>query len=597
MTADVLVIGGGMAGVFAAMKANEQGASVALVDKGYMSRSGASSANDGHYTVYHKEWGADLKKWQDEVAQTGEYMNNPAATEATLLESYERLMDLDAWGLNLKRDANGEIEHHGSWGGAPYQAVALGWGWHNFGTLRKTLIKNGIRIFDRIYITDLMNQEGDVSGAVGFHAITGDFYIFNAKATVICTGTSGFKGQAPGCFHRASFDGEALVYRAGGACSGMEFVGMGSRFSPYTGTWPEGSVTHDREGAEVDNTFFRYAPFLYGQPHPTMILGDLTDADGHGDGVFYPYSASKVHEGKGPLLLDTRRVTDEQIAWSKTVYDEQEVLNRMNEVVAEPVYLKRGLFSGDFHMSETFMGRHMGGSGGITATDLFGSTTLPGLFSGGDSYHSGATGSTYPSGGTGLRVAATTGARAGISAGKYAKERRNVRNDRKQIDRFKEYAYEPIMRKGGFDPMWVGEQIRSLVLPYYTLAIRKGDRLQAGITTLDFLGGHVGPRMYARDIHKLCHCHEAKNRIIGARMIMASALFREESRGLHYREDFPNRDEANWHASIVIRNVNGRMVCSKEPIDQYWPGLRNRSYLEKYTKRYLGEVIPEESQK
>ena len=116
---DVLVIGGGMAGVFTSIKARDEGANVTLVDRGYVSRSGASSFNDGHITIFNEDWGHDLSTWMDETAKIGEYMNNPEWTEATLLDSKDRLQDLLDWGLNPPRTEDGGFVHpfHGVFSG------------------------------------------------------------------------------------------------------------------------------------------------------------------------------------------------------------------------------------------------------------------------------------------------------------------------------------------------------------------------------------------------------------------------------------------------------------------------------------------------
>ena len=527
---DVLVIGGGMAGVFAAIKAKEAGANVTLVEKGYMSRAGASAANDGHMTVYNPDWGHKLDTWLSEHADRGEYMNNPEWTNTSCKESYDRFQDVVSYGVKIPKTPEGELVHpfrplgHHSQEGI--DAIWLGWGFETMPVLRKHVLKIGVKIVDRVSITDLITQDGCVTGAVGFHTRTGDFYVFNAKATVISTGTSGFKGQAPGCFNKASFDGEAIAYRAGAKVSGMEFAVMG-RVSPYVGNWPDDKQTQ-LEGRKINDVYYRYAPFLEGQPMPLNLMGNYVDSEGHGRGPFHPYVLMTIHEGKGPLLLDTASCTQEEINHACLLYTPP--YERFAQVGADPV--GRDLYSGVFSLPELFTGRHMGGSGGVTATGIDGGTTLPGLYGAGDSYHSAICGSVYASGGTGLRVAATTGARAGQSAAKFASQRNDAGANGETIAKLRNATMGPLERTGGFDPIWAGDQVRNLMMPYYVWGVRHEERLKATISFLDFLGGHIAPLMKARDPHQLAQAHEAKNRIIGARMMMESALFRKESRGV-----------------------------------------------------------------
>ena len=279
---DVLVIGGGMAGLFAAIKARDEGVSVTLVDKGFVSRSGASSFLDGHITLFNPDWGHDLKAWQEQIGVTGEYMNNPEWTEATFKDSWDRVQDLLAWGVTTPREQDGGFVHPFANVDMPkgrvIDSIWLGWGWTFMPVLRRHALKVGVKIVDRTMITDLLKQDGAVAGAVGFHTQTGDFYVFQAKATVIATGTSGFKGQAPAKCNRSSFDGEAIAYRAGAAISGKEFSAFG-RTRPYAVEWKE----EDRvslEGRKIDDEYVRHAPWLFATPCPAKLAGNLVALGG-----------------------------------------------------------------------------------------------------------------------------------------------------------------------------------------------------------------------------------------------------------------------------------------------------------------------------
>ena len=591
MNADVLVVGAGWAGFFAAIKAREAGADVILVDKAYPSRSGASSENDGDFTVFKEEWGSELEAWKTQHAELGEYMNNPKWTEISCLESADRLNDLISWGLQIPRDKDGNIIHpferryeHG------IDAIWIGWGNTTMPFVRKHAEAIGVRIVPRVHVLDLLKQDGVVSGAVGIGTQTADFYIFKAKATVVATGTSGFKIQLPALFDsRAAFDGEAMAYRAGAAISGMEFA-TNSRWSPFVGEFPEGTPKHPREGRKVNDFYSKNINWCF--KGPALIAGDYTDADGNGQGFVHPFGLMAVHEGRGPLLQDLSTVTDEQMELAMTLYNPEDI-DRFKSLGLD-VENDRGLFSGNFSMAEGFMGRHMGGSGGVTAVGYNGGTTLPGLYGAGDSYHSAISGAQYPSGGTGLRTSMTTGARAGVAAYEFAKERAaEIVIDDDQIEALRESAFAPLNRTGGFDCYWISSQIANIIIPYYVFGVRSGERLKAALTMIDFLDSHVAPLAYATDPHYLTLCHDAKNSILGAKMMVTAALFREESRGLQYREDFPFRDDENWLCHVLIEQKDGKMTLSKRSIKEWWPELQKKPYLEKYTRRYRNEIIPD----
>ena len=590
MESDILVIGAGWAGFFAAIKARETGANVIMLDKGFASRSGSSSSNDGHFTVFNEEWGGKLEAWKQQHAELGEFMNNPAWTEISCLESYDRFKDVLSWGIVPPTDKDGNLIH--PFGEPKYKngidAVWIGWGNATMPFVREHALKIGVNIIDRLHVTDLIKHNDVVNGAVGFSTQTGDFYIFKAKATVLATGSSSFKTQLPAAIgSKASFDGEAMAFRAGASISGMEFATM-SRWQPFVGEFPEGTPKHPREGRIINKSYSKNINWCFGGP--TLLAGDYTDADGNGKGFIHPYGLMAVHEGKGPLLQDLGLISEEEMQHALTLYEPD--YTRYDAAGIDPT--ERGLFSGAYTMAEAFMGRHMGGSGGVTATDLNGGTTLTGLFGAGDSYHSGVSGAKYPSGGTGLRVAMTTGTRAGLAAVKFANERNSaVSVDDKELAELREYAVGPLERSGGFDPDWMASQVTNIIIPYYVLGVRHGDRLKAALTMLEFLDSHVSPQAYATDGHYLSMVHDARSQIIGAKMIVSSSLFREESRGLQYREDFPYRDDKNWLCHVIIQNKGGRIDLSKRSIKEWWPGHESRPYLEKYPNRFRGEIIPE----
>jgi len=589
MESDILVIGAGWAGFFAAIKARETGANVIMVDKGYASRTGSSSANDGHFTVFNEDWGAKLDAWMLQHSELGEYMNNPAWTEQSCRESYERFKDVISWGIVPPTDKDGNLVH--PFGKPRYEngvdAIWIGWGDTTMPFVRKHALSIGVNIIDRVHVTDLLKNDGIVNGAVGFSTQTADFYVFKANATVLATGSSSFKTQLPAALgNKASFDGEAMAYRAGAAVSGMEFATM-SRWKPYVGEFPEGAPIHSREGREINDCYSKNVNWVFGGP--TLLAGDYTDSDGKGRGFIHPYGLMAVHEGKGPLLQDLGHISEEEMQHALMLYEPD--YKRYAAAGIDPT--ERGLFSGAYTMAEVFMGRHMGGSGGVSATDMDGGTTVPGLFGAGDSYHSGVSGAVYPSGGTGLRVAMTTGARAGLAALKFAGERaaHDAVTD-SELEKLRQYALGPLERNGGFDPDWISSQTTNVIVPYYIFGVRRGDRLQAALTLLEFLDNHVAPQAYATDAHHLSMVHDGRSQIIGAKMMVAAALFRQESRGLQFREDFPYRDDENWLCHVIIEQKDGKLSLSKKPIKDWWPQLESKTYLEKYPNRYRGEVIP-----
>lgn len=580
---DVLVIGGGMAGLFAAIKAREEGVEVTLVDKNYVSRSGSTAFAEGDYSVFNPDWGHDLTAWMDRIRMVGEYLNNPEWTEVTLRESIERYHDFLSWGIKIKEKEDGQPLIYGRpVGFGPLECCFLGRGWTFLPAMRRQALRLGIKIVDRVMITELLKQDGVVIGAIGFHTQKGDFYQILAKATIMCTGNGTFDmagAMTPVGF--LSYDGEAMAYRAGAEICGKEFSCVGA--AAFVSEKNEETRISLR-GKTIHTIPTKYPTWISYGPHISFI-DSYVDAEGYRVGRLT--AAQAIHEGRGPIFynLDMARAEDleatlRDIKDSKTEF-------RLERVGMD--LSKGGLYAGVLRLESTPGHGIFGGGVGISSTSLDCTTSLPGLFAAGDVYRTGAVGASYPAFGFGLRNASVTGARAGRSAAKYASTSQWVEIDQKELLKQKQTIYAPLERKGGFHPHWVHQQLQNLIIPYYMMIIKHGERLKAGLTMIEFLKNHISPKLAAKDVHELRLAHETRNRILSIEMMLRSSLFRTESRAIHYREDYPKRDDPNWLALIKIKRKEDSMELVKEPLpEEWWPDL-SKPYRFRYPMRFAGE--------
>jgi succinate dehydrogenase/fumarate reductase flavoprotein subunit len=185
--------------------------------------------------------------------------------------------------------------------------------------------------------------------------------------------------------------------------------------------------------------------------------------------------------------------------------------------------------------------------------------------------------------------AAVPGKRAGGGASEYALLAEKPVVDKAEVTSLKEMVYEPMERRGGFSPRWVTQLLQNTMMPYFILHVKHGERLQAALTTVEFLRDHLVPKLTAKDGHELRLAHETKNMVLNAEMILRASLFRTESRGQHYREDYPRRDDPAWLAWVKVKKGQGGMLVSKEPVPQeWWPDL-SKPYEERYPFRFPGE--------
>jgi len=524
---DVLVIGGGMAGCFAAIKAREQGASVVLVDKGYTGRSGQTPFA-GTFSVFREDWGDDLDTWVNHVNTVSEYVNNRSWTEIGFRDSYERCEELISWGVTVPKDEKGRIERGPARHG-PCRAAALGW--REFATvLRKQVLKMGASIMDRVMITDLLKQDGRITGALGIAMASYDILTFKAKATVICAGAGGFKPWGWPISALTS-DGDAMAYRAGAEVTGKEFVDPHPTSAEYPAHF--GHIMKD------------------GRP----IFGKLINAEGNqlrGRGFLFIDLEFEAHAGRAPLT----QITDE----------------------GNITRIGGGSSGMSVHKAE-----------GIWPAGTDCSTGLPGLYAAGDALGTMQSGSVYAAVGIALSGAAVTGAIAGTSAARYAKEAPKPEIAKAEITRQKNAIQMPLERKGGFSPRWVTQVLQNTVIPYFILYIKKEDRMKAALTIVEFLRDHLVPMIFAHDPHELRLALETKNMILNAEMRLRASLFRTESRGCHYREDYPRRDDPNWLAWVLLKEQDCAMEVFKKPIPrEWWPDLA-QPYEERYPWRFPGE--------
>jgi len=550
---DVLVIGGGMAGCFAAIKAREQGVDVTLVDKGYVSKSGQTPYAGG-YMVFNPEWGHDLDSWMNYVNMASEYVNNREWTEITFKESYATYQDLVSWGAKFQTGEDGK-PIRGTTSQAATEALHLKEKTHAQ-VLRKQAVKSGVKVMDRIMITELLKQDGRIVGAIGIPLESYDLYIFKAKATVMCVGACGFKPAGYPPLSQLTADGEAMAYRAGAEITGKEFV--------------------DTHFTSVDD------PGMIGRRRPPTGRGSLptgrgTPAAGQRRGPF----ASLIN-AEGDKIPDRPPGTSPY----PFTYLQLELEAHAGRA---PIFSVPDTGDKTTMVGGAALGMSVRKAEGIWPADTNCASSIPGLYAAGDALGNMQNGGIYSTPGSSLAGCSVTGTRAGVAAANYALQMGKLVIDEKELARAKEFVRMPAERKGGFSPRWVTQLLQNTMMPYFISYIKKEERLQAALTIIEFMRDHLVPKLFARDPHELRLAHETRNMALNAEMRLRSSIFRTESRGNHDREDYPRRDDPNWLAWVKIKEEQGKMKLSKVPIPkEWWPDL-SKPYEERYPFRFPGE--------
>lgn len=586
---DVLVVGGGQAGFFAAMKATEQQVSVVMVDKGYAGKSGQSQ--NITCMIYFDPEKNNIDKWMQEGPLADEYLENQDWVRTVYIESKARWEDMAKWGMKSWRyNKNGDAylaPIHGSTDehcpGEPEEDHITNYLIHNrfHWRLRDKLKENGGTIVDRVMIVELLKQDGRIAGAIGFSPDNDDTYIFKAKAVVLAAGNCGMKT----CGIRTNTttgDAQAMAYRAGCALTGKEWAdqhGSRSDYPAYPWTGNDRNPYYNKY-EETCSSLAEHLP-LYN------VEGKKIDSTRPNLKEFHllPFNAIamtyEAHEGRGPLFY---KVDGNPDTVPMNHNPGKAPRHKVDEAAAE---------SGLVRMS---MGRALGQSyhlsDGVWSDGTDCETQVLGLYAAGDCL--GAR-SGYPMAGFAAAFCAVSGARAGTNAAAYAKRAEEFDLNLKQITQMKEKMWAPLQRKGGFSPRWALQVIQGLVTPYWVLLYKKESRLAAALENIEFIRDNIVPKLIAYDNHDLRLCHEVENIVLHLEMKLRASIFRKESRWYHFREDYPLRDDANWLCWVKIQNCNGKMTFTKVPIPDAWKPDPNKPYAERYPQAFPNEpdILPD----
>jgi len=514
---DVLVIGGGIAAVFAATRAKKNGASVMVIDKGSIGRSGESPFASG-MSIFDENEGHDRATWHKIMYENAEKLNNPAYLDVFMDYSKGVYEDLESWG-----------------------ATKIGFG----AVLRNKILKENIQVLERTMVTTLLEENGSVIGAVGFRLDSEEAIVVNAKAVILCTGAGGFK---PNGFQICSltFDGDAMAYRIGAKISGKEFVD-----------------THITNGDSPAYCWGQWS-HMWSLGLPKMVTGPL-----EGGGMALDLSASHMaHAGNIPIHMkrpDGPPPGNEGKPNGKPP-EGPPPENKNGEHDKPPA---GGPGDNPIGGASAGMGVHK--SEGLFPADNKCGTNIKGLFAAGDCLSSMLVGPIYNGViGFSMTGSGTQGALAGETAAKYIKNIKLVNISTSKRDLAIEEMFQPLNNTKGYAPQWVEHMIQGILTPYYVLYIKEKNRLEAALTNVEFYRDHFLPKLRAIDLHDLRKAHEVKNMLLNAEMKLKASLFRTESRGNHYREDYPDSNDNDWLAWVIMQKDNeGNMKLEKFQVKDF----------------------------
>lgn len=537
-TTDVLIIGGGFAGAWAAKTARQQVKDVLVVDKGPRDWGGLGSMSGGDMISMQPE--DDINDLLDDLVYYYDGLCDQELLETILRRSHDCFLEYEAMGHKFARDAEGKLMFIPQ-RGLPhmryyfYHPYGRG-GSHMAEVMADAMEKAGVRRVGRIQITDLVKTNGRVTGAVGFHVQSGVPCFFKAKSVILCTNFGGWKTS----YHQNSCagDGAALAYRAGTASRNCEFIKIWNvplqfAWEGQTGLLPKGALLLNAKGEDFMR---KYAPEIGARADPHYNT--------HG-------MACEVREGRGPIYFDTSRMKREDVEIMRPTAGWM----KLNDDKLKDIGI-------DFFGGQTEWMTQLHVSYGGVQAEMNGQTTVPGLFVAGRARN------TDPGvymGGWAHCTIAVTGQIAGEAAASFALGSDDAGFDMDRGTELLSGVFAHLGRKG-VHPKDVIRRMQEITSPCDVRILKTGRGLTRALEQLEDVKENVLPYLGAESPHYLMKLVEAQANVTLTEMTLRASLMRKESRSGHYREDFPTRSpELRW--VVVEQGADGHMATRSQLLD------------------------------
>jgi succinate dehydrogenase / fumarate reductase flavoprotein subunit len=561
-TYDAVIVGAGGAGLRAAIEASDR-VRTAVISKLYPTRSHTGTAQGGVCAALANVE-EDYPEWHAfDTVKGGDYLVDQPEAAVMCEEAPRDIYELEHWGLPFNRTPDGKIDqrrfggHTRNHGEAPVKRACYAadrTGHMILQTLYQQCVKRNVRFFNEFYVLDLLMNEGRAAGVVAYELATGELHVFRAKSVMFATGGSGRMFKVSSNAHTLTGDAPAIAYRHGIPLEDMEFF----QFHP-TGVYKMGILLSEAvrgEGgillnSEEERFMERYAP----------TVKDLAPRDLISRAIFQEIKEGRgIGPGRDGVWLDVRHLPREVIEEKLPDVTEFARLYLSVEPTTELVPIQP---TAHYAM------------GGIP-TDVDGlcvtgpdSVAVPGLYSAGECACVSVHGANRL-GTNSLLDIVVFGRRGGKHMAEWSRtvDLPPLPDD---PEGFTRGLVDPILaRTEGVPPVEIRDRLQETM---YDLAfvVRSAEGLTKMKGILDELKRQYEQvviqdkgRMYNTD---LMEAVELGFLLDNAEPLVVAALAREESRGGHYREDFPNRNDENWlKHSLAYRDEDGSVRLEWKPV-------------------------------
>jgi succinate dehydrogenase / fumarate reductase flavoprotein subunit len=578
---DVLVIGAGGAGLRAAIEASAAGVNVAVITKSLLGKAHTVMAEGGMAAAMGNV--DDRDSWKVHFADTmrgGQYLNNWRMAEHHAKEAPDRVRELEAWGAVFDRTKDGKILQR-NFGGHRYPRLAhVGdrTGLEMIRTLQDHGVHKGITFYME-YTTFRLLKDGDrIAGAFGYDRERGRFHLWKAKAVVLATGGIGRAFKITSNSWEYTGDGQSLAYHAGAELLDMEFV----QFHPTGMVWPpsvrgilvtegvrgEGGVLKNKDGKRF---MFDDIPDNYKSSTATDPEEGWRYVTGDKNAKRPPELLTRDHVARcirrevkagrgsphGGVFLD--------VAWVKEKIPNSE--DHIKKKLPSMYHQFKALADIDITKEPMEVGptTHYMMGGVRVDPDSQMSPTVPGLFAAGE-VAAGLHGANRL-GGNSLSDLLVFGKRAGEYAAKFAKDQKAADIPEAEVEAIAKEALAPFERDPAVGPYQVQYELQDMMQDLVGIVRVEDEMKQAlvGIAKLRERAEKVGVTSH-REYNPGWHTAlDLDNLLVVSEAITMSAIERKESRGGHFRDDFPDKDPEYAKFNIVLKKgADGKMELRRE---------------------------------
>ena len=553
---DVLVIGGGLAGLRAALAAGSNGVDVAVITKVHPVRSHSNAAQGGINAAL-TDRGDSWEEHAFETVKGSDYLGDQDAIEVLCQEAGQAIIEQEHMGVIFSRDETGHLGTR-AFGGqqrARTFFVADFTGQAMLHVMYEQMVKAAVRVYEEWFVTSLIIEDGECHGVVALEMMTGVLQIIKAKAVIMAAGGLGRLYEPTTNALICTGDGMALSYRAGAPLMDMEMV----QYHPTTLKSNGVLITEAARGegaylinAKGERFMEKYAPNMM----------ELASRD-----VVSRAEQTEINEGRdvdGCVLLDLRHLGREKI------HERLQYINEVSmdflgiDLAEQPVPIRPG------------MHYQMGG----VKTDVDGATAVPGLYAAGEcacvSVHGG-----NRLGANSLLDTIVFGRRSGEAAAIYSREKRDRSIPESRLSQDEDHLKEIMARKDNGDtPAKIRLDMGSTMNDYVAV-FRTTDGMETAREKLRSLSDRY-QRVPVQDKGRVFNTNVIFAIELGfmldcAETIVVSALERKESRGAHFRLEYPQRDDENWLKHISVRHTpdGPRLEYTPVTITQWQPQIRS----------------------